>query len=217
MTNFSSVRGAIALATILVTTIGSAAPAQAEPAVVAAPSTVQTVLTNVNSGITTGIITVRDGIANTVGRVGSALGLTSPQPLSALVAANADGDALDEQAQCLATAVYFESRGEPIEGQLAVADVVLNRASSGRFANNWCGVVKQHAQFSFVRGGRFPRILTDSAAWRTAQAVARVASLKLARVLPEGTYWYHASYVAPRWRQQMTMVQRIGAHLFYRA
>ena len=140
-----------------------------------------------------------------------------PTAIAALVAANVDGVALDEQARCLATAIYFESRGEPVEGQLAVADVVLNRAASGRYPTAWCGVVRQRAQFSFVRGGRFPHINAGCDAWRRAQAVARVASQGLAHVLPAGTLWYHANYVAPRWRDRLVMVQQIGAHLFYRS
>ena len=63
--------------------------------------------------------------------------------------------ALDAEAECLATAVYFESMGEPLEGQLAVAQVVINRAKSGRYPPHWCGVVKQKAQFSFVRRAAF--------------------------------------------------------------
>ena len=102
------------------------------------------------------------------------------QPLSALVAAQGAGPALDEESKCLATAVYFESMGEPLEGQLAVAQVVINRAQSGRYPASWCGVVKQKAQFSFVRAGRFPRIDAGCEAWRKAQAIARIAAAKLA-------------------------------------
>ena len=81
-------------------------------------------------------------------------------PLYALVDRYSAGAPLDEQGNCLATAVYFEARGESLEGQLAVARVVMNRASSERYPPDWCGVVKQHAQFSFVRHGQFPRIET---------------------------------------------------------
>ena len=64
------------------------------------------------------------------------------------------------RANCLATAVYFEARGESLEGQLAVARVVMNRAASGRYPPDWCSVVKQPAQFSFVRHGEFPAVDT---------------------------------------------------------
>jgi len=139
-----------------------------------------------------------------------------PLPLSQIVQGNMTGAPLDDEGNCLATAVYFESRGEPVEGQLAVADVVINRAASGRYPSDWCGVVKQKAQFSFVRNGQFPGIY-DMAAWQTAVAVARTAILNLAREVPNDVMWYHADYVAPNWRHGLQEVEQIGAHIFYRA
>jgi len=139
------------------------------------------------------------------------------QPLSALVAANGDGPALDSEATCLATAVYFESMGESLEGQLAVAQVVINRSKSGRYPTSLCGVVKQKAQFSFVRSGQFPRIDTGSDAWRKAQSIARIATASIAKVLPTDVLWYHADYVAPSWGRRLARVDKIGAHIFYRA
>ena len=139
------------------------------------------------------------------------------QPLSALVAANGEGPALDAEATCLATAVYFESMGEPLEGQLAVAQVVINRAKSGRYPTSLCGVVKQKAQFSFVRSGQFPRIDAGCEAWRKAQAIARIATASMAKVLPTDVLWYHADYVAPSWGRRLARVDKIGAHIFYRA
>jgi spore germination cell wall hydrolase CwlJ-like protein len=138
-----------------------------------------------------------------------------PLPLSQIVQANVGG-ALDDEGTCLATAVYFESRGEPIEGQLAVADVIMNRAASGRYPSDWCGVVKQKAQFSFVHDGQFPGIY-DVAAWQTAVGVARTAMRNLAREVPNDVMWYHADYVAPNWRHGLQEVEQIGAHIFYRA
>lgn len=139
-----------------------------------------------------------------------------PLPLASIVQANYAGAPLDEQGNCLATAIYFESRGEPIEGQLAVADVVMNRAASPDYPSDWCSVVKQKAQFSFVRHGRFPAI-TDAYAWQRAQAVARTAILNMARELPVDVLWYHADYVAPSWKAGLQEVEQIGAHIFYRA
>lgn len=138
-------------------------------------------------------------------------------PLAALVAANSVGAELDEEGKCLATAVYFESMGEPLEGQLAVANVVINRAKSGLYPSSWCGVVKQKAQFSFVRGGRFPHVNTSSEAWNKAQSIARIASLNLTTALPQDVLWYHADYVAPSWGRRLTRASKIGAHIFYRA
>ena len=83
-------------------------------------------------------------------------------PLYALVDRYSVGAPLDEEATCLATAVYFEARGESPEGQLAVARVVMNRAASGKYPPTWCSTVKQPWQFSFVRNGRFPAIDTGS-------------------------------------------------------
>jgi spore germination cell wall hydrolase CwlJ-like protein len=139
------------------------------------------------------------------------------QPLSALVAANGDGPALDAEATCLATAVYFESMGESLEGQLAVAQVVINRAKSGQYPTSLCGVVKQKAQFSFVRAGQFPRVDAGGEAWRKAQAIARIATAKMAEVIPGDVLWYHADYVAPSWGRRLARVDKIGAHIFYRA
>ena len=141
----------------------------------------------------------------------------APVSLNALVDAQSAGAALDDEGQCLATAVYFESMGESLQGQLAVANVIINRARSGRFPISWCGVVKQKAQFSFVRNGHFPRIDAACEAWRKAQAIARIASANLAQALPTDVLWYHADYVAPSWGRRLTKVEKIGAHIFYRA
>src|SRR3546814_4388492 len=73
--------------------------------------------------------------------------------------------------KCLAGAVYFESKGESLEGQLAVARVIINRARSGRFADSLCGVIYQPGQFSFVRGNGMPSIRLGSESWREAVAI----------------------------------------------
>jgi N-acetylmuramoyl-L-alanine amidase len=138
-------------------------------------------------------------------------------PLYALVGKYSSGAPLDEQGSCLATAVYFEARGESLEGQLAVARVVMNRALSGRYPPDWCSVVKQPAQFSFVRHGQFPWIDTSSSAWARAQGVARVAMSNVVPSVSSDVLWYHADYVAPGWGRRLIMVQKIGAHIFYRA
>jgi len=142
---------------------------------------------------------------------------TTRLSLGQLVEQYASGAALDEQQNCLATAVYFESMGEPLVGQLAVARVVLNRAASGRYPDSWCAVVKQKAQFSFVRSGQFPRIDPACPAWRKAQAIARIAVANASATLPTDVLWYHADYVAPSWGRRLTRVEKIGAHIFYRA
>ncbi len=140
-------------------------------------------------------------------------------PLYALVATYVAGAALDEQAQCLAITVYHEARGETLEGQLAVANVVINRAKSGRYPPSWCEVMKQPRQFSFVnpKTGRIPGIDTASAAWSKAQAIARIAGQNVAAEVDQDVLWYHADYVAPSWGRRLTRVEKIGTHIFYRA
>jgi N-acetylmuramoyl-L-alanine amidase len=138
-------------------------------------------------------------------------------PLYALVDRYSAGTPLDEEANCLAAAVYFEARGETLDGQLAVARVVMNRAVSGRYPSSWCGVVKQPAQFSFVRHGQFPWIDTTSSAWARAQGVARLAVANVVPTVSTDVLWYHADYVAPSWGRRLEPVSKIGAHIFYRA
>jgi spore germination cell wall hydrolase CwlJ-like protein len=135
--------------------------------------------------------------------------------LSELVAAYASNDVDDSEHECLAGAVYFESKGEPLQGQLAVAEVILNRAGSGRFPASICGVVKQKSQFSFVRGGRIPPISRNSPAWRKAVAIAHIAKRDLNEAGIGNAMFFHARYVSPGWRR-LTRVASIGNHIFYR-
>lgn len=124
---------------------------------------------------------------------------------------------LDGETTCLATAVYFEARGESLEGQLAVARVVMNRAASGKYPPSWCATIKQPAQFSFVRHGQFPTVDTASDAWRKAQGIARLAAANAVPSVGTDVLWYHADYVAPSWGHRLSVVEKIGVHIFYRA
>ena len=117
------------------------------------------------------------------------------------------------QMDCLARAVYFETRGEPLHGQLAVGEVIANRRDSRRFPNTYCGVVKQHRQFSFVRGGRIPEPRRASKAWRTAVAIARIVDAQHHSTDLEGALFFHARYVNPRWK--LKRMGAIGNHIFY--
>lgn len=117
---------------------------------------------------------------------------------------------------CLAQAVYFESRGEPLDGQLAVARVVINRAESSRFPDDYCSVVTQRAQFSFVRGGRIPAPNHGSHAWMKAKAIARIAHRDLWESPAHDALYFHATYVRPRWAGRMTARATIDNHVFYR-
>ena len=135
--------------------------------------------------------------------------------LADLVLAYAATQTGDREMECLANAVYFEARSEPIEGQLAVAEVVLNRAASGRYPTDLCAVITQKAQFSFIRRGRFPSADRGSEAWKKAVAIASIARQKLAGNLPSSVLWYHATYVSPKWGKRLTKQTQIGLHIFY--
>ena len=135
--------------------------------------------------------------------------------LDGLVATYVAPATIDAQQDCLASAVYFEARGETLEGQLAVATVVLNRAASGRFPPDVCAVVTQPAQFSFVRHGRIPEANRNCDAWHRALAIAEVAREQLVPCIPSSVLWYHAAYVSPSWGQRLTKAAQIGLHIFY--
>ena len=124
-----------------------------------------------------------------------------------------DHAAADEALQCLAGAIYFESKGEPLTGQLAVAEVIINRAKSGRFPANVCAVVKQRGQFSFVRGGQIPNINAGTA-YRTAIAVAKVALADAWNSPAEKALYFNTADRRPAGR--VIKVASIGNHVFYR-
>jgi len=139
----------------------------------------------------------------------------TPRPLREMVMAFVDYKNQDSEQLCLAKAVYFEARSESLEGQLAVAEVVLNRAASGVYPPTICAVVTQHAQFSFVHAGRLPEPDTSSDCWHKALAVADIAAKRLARQVAPNVLWYHATYVSPSWGRAKTRFGQIGAHIFY--
>ncbi|NJP22432.1 MAG: cell wall hydrolase [Hydrococcus sp. CRU_1_1] len=95
---------------------------------------------------------------------------------------------------------YFESKGESLAGQLAVARVVIARSKSGRFPSTLCGVVYQKSQFSFVRGGGMPPISQASTHWRNAVAISKIALNDSWKSPVEGALFFHARHVSPGWR-----------------
>jgi len=137
-------------------------------------------------------------------------------------AALIDREKIDSEKRCLAEAVYFEARSEPEAGQAAVAQVVLNRVSSGLYPDNICGVVYQNrhhfkgCQFSFACEGK-PLRIAERDSWATALRIAE-------SVLAGRTYnsdvgpatHYHANYVRPRWARSLKRMDVIGRHVFYR-
>jgi spore germination cell wall hydrolase CwlJ-like protein len=124
--------------------------------------------------------------------------------------------------KCLAEAVYFEARGEAVRGQIAVAQVVMNRAFSGFYPNTVCGVVYQNkhrhlaCQFTFACDNN-PDVIREPEMWERAR--------KIAKAMLDGQIWlpevdksthYHAYYVHPSWVNEMKRMYKFGVHTFYR-
>ena len=126
------------------------------------------------------------------------------------------------QQACLARGIYFEARGEPVKGQAAVAQVILNRVRNPHYPNSICGVVYQNqhwynrCQFSFACD-RIKDRINNKKLYKLAQHIA--AETTAGRIwFPQvgSSTHYHATYVAPRWRKKMKRVGKIGLHIFYR-
>lgn len=203
------------------TNVTATATNAATPAVAIVHASADTSLTPAPARDGDQIVTPQ-GFSAIVGRdrpdrsIGETVRPVSGLSLAALVEQHAAAESGDEQFQCLASAVYFESRGEPLEGQLAVAEVILNRVASGRFRSTVCDVVTQPSQFSFVRGGRIPEPNRASAAWSRAVAIARIAMDNLHDVTGDDSLFFHATYVRPSWGRPSARIARIGNHIFYR-
>jgi spore germination cell wall hydrolase CwlJ-like protein len=135
--------------------------------------------------------------------------------LSSMVAQLRSADAGSREVECLATGIYFESKSEPLAGQLAVGRVIANRAKSGgRFPPSYCGVLFQRGQFSFVHGHSLPSVPRASKQWQTAVALARIVDQGLQESAVGNAMFFHARYVSPGWR--LKRVASIGNHIFYR-
>lgn len=142
--------------------------------------------------------------------------LADADSLGEFVSAMPQDASLSREMECLAGAIYFESRGEPLAGQLAVGQVIINRSESGTFPSDYCGVVFQRSQFSFVRGGAMPRIDRGSAAWHRASAIARIAHEGLWDSQAGDALYFHARYVHPSWSRTKIARATIDSHIFYR-
>lgn len=130
--------------------------------------------------------------------------------------------ASEKELWCLATAIYFEARGESYRGQVAVAQVVGNRVKDHRYPDTMCGVVFQNqsrrnaCQFSFACDG-IPEVINDKESWAQAEDIAkRYASGELYLTEVGDATHYHATYVSPPWAPRMTKVTQIGLHVFYK-
>lgn len=128
----------------------------------------------------------------------------------------------NKQEKCLAEAVYFEARGEAVRGQIAVAQVVMNRVFSGFYPTTVCGVVYQNknrklaCQFTFACDG-IPDVVREPDMWERARKIAK-ATLDGRLWLPEvaKSTHYHAYWVHPSWVREMKKMYRTGVHSFYR-
>ncbi|WP_332837875.1 cell wall hydrolase [Sphingomonas sp. MA1305] len=134
--------------------------------------------------------------------------------------ARSDEDAR-RAAECLTAAVYYEARSEPLDGQRAVAQVVLNRVRDRAFPHSVCGVVYQGSQrrtgcqFSFTCDGSMA-FRRDPLAWsRAAQVAAAALAGQVYAPIGSATF-YHANYVLPWWASSLTRIGSVGAHIFYR-
>ena len=135
--------------------------------------------------------------------------------LAALVAQLRSSEPGSRELECLAVGIYFESKSEPLAGQLAVGEVIANRADShGRFPSSYCGVLFQRSQFSFVRGHSLPSVPRASRQWQTAVAIAKIVDQDLKDSAAPQALFFHARRVSPGWK--LKRVASIGNHIFYR-
>lgn len=141
-----------------------------------------------------------------------------------VASANIDaiGEGVDGRAlQCLAEAIYFESRGENTRGQFAVAEVILNRVDSRRYPNSVCGVIRQGSekrnacQFSYTCDGK-KEVFSNRGAFVKAAKIAKVMLSGRPRVLTDGATHYHTTAVSPSWSRKLAKTAKIGSHIFYR-
>nr|WP_083198406.1 cell wall hydrolase [Pararhizobium polonicum] len=128
----------------------------------------------------------------------------------------------EAEQKCLTSGIYFESRGESLKGQAAVAQVILNRVRNPAYPNTICGVVYQNkgwfnrCQFSFACDG-IPDIVWSRSAWLDAKEIAlAVTAGKIWFPEVGSATHYHATYVKPDWGPTMKRVSQIGKHIFYR-
>jgi Cell Wall Hydrolase len=146
-------------------------------------------------------------------------GVPPPSPIEQL---HLEGKSLARAERCLANAIYFEARDQPYKGQVAVAQVVINRAFSGYYPEDICGVVYQNAdhhlacQFTFACDGK-RKTIGERGAWARANRIAKDALAGKAYEQAVGTAThYHAFYVHPNWVREMKKLVRFGEHSFYR-
>jgi spore germination cell wall hydrolase CwlJ-like protein len=206
--------GALAQAALLFATLVGAGPSAAwaqesAPEAVVAPAPAESGMMNILQGIDPPhpVAIAEQALEEQVRQATSLQELVGDMPV---------GDELSADMKCLAQAVYFESRGEPLAGQLAVAEVVINRSKSGYYPSDYCSVITQRAQFSFVRRGVIPQADESSLAWRKAKAIAQIAQQNLWESEARDALYFHATYVHPTWAHQKVQLAQIDTHIFNR-
>jgi len=115
---------------------------------------------------------------------------------------------------CLSLNVYFEARDQPFAGQVAVAQVTMNRVADPRYPDTICEVVYDHKQFSWYWDGKSDRPREEEA-WEQAQLIASAVMAGSGHSELQGVTHYHAIWVNPYWNKNMTLVAMIGGHVFY--
>jgi spore germination cell wall hydrolase CwlJ-like protein len=127
----------------------------------------------------------------------------------------------DKQMSCLAEALYFEARGEPIKGQLAVGEVILNRVEDTRYPSSICKVVNQGTgrrfacQFTYTCDGKLETV-HERKPYEMALKIAKILLTTHERKLTRGSTHYHSNYVNPKWSKKFERVAKFGRHIFYR-
>lgn len=145
----------------------------------------------------------------------------STQPLTVAKLDSLPVTKLDEQGRCLAQAIYYEARGEPLSGQVAVAEVVLNRVDSREYPNTICAVTNQGVgsgracQFSYACDG-VPERLASPGPRARAEKLAAIMLAGRERSVTDGATHFHATYVNPSWSRKFVRTASIGQHIFYR-
>lgn len=114
---------------------------------------------------------------------------------------------------CLARNVYHEARGEPLEGQIAVAQVTLNRVKDSRFGSTVCAVVYAPRQFSWTLNKNVR--IRDQKAWEASLLIARAVLTNSTPIPDLSALYFHTPQVNPSWNRNKQVVARIGNHIFY--
>jgi spore germination cell wall hydrolase CwlJ-like protein len=165
--------------------------------------------------------TEADSPGETIARKGVVTGVDK-RPMSPAERLKLTGFARERAERCLTTAIYFEARDEPVRAQIAVAQVVLNRAFSPYYPNDVCGVIYQNkhrhlsCQFTFACDGK-SKAIKEPDAWDRAK--------KIAAETLDGKLWmpdvaksthYHDDWAHPNWVREMKRMDKLGGLIFYR-